>query len=137
MESRRKPKIILSKIGLDAHNRGIKVVAHFLRDAGMEVIYLGPYQTIEEIVRAAIQEDADLVGISALEGSEVPQVMKLVKRLEEVGSADIPVVVGGIIPKRDEEILIKAGVKGVFPAGTPMADVVEGVRKLSITKGKA
>lgn len=137
MQATRKSRILLSKIGLDAHNRGVKLVAHFLRDAGMEVIYLGPFQTVEDIVRAATQEDVDVIGISALEGSEVPQIKKLVERLKEVGVGDIPVIVGGIIPKRDADLLKAFGVKGVFPAGTPMVEVVEGVRKISMIKGAA
>ncbi len=134
MQTREKPRILLSKIGLDAHNRGVKLVAHYLRDAGMEVIYLGPFQSAEQIVSAAVQEDVDVVGVSALEGSEVPHIRELVKKLAAAGGGDIPVIVGGIIPKRDEDLLKGFGVTAVFPAGMSMDQVVEGVRKVSQTR---
>ena len=117
-------RILLAKPGLDGHDRGAKVVARALRDAGMEVIYTGLRQTPEMIVEAALQEDADAVGLSILSGAHntlVPRVMEL---LRAQGLNDIPVFVGGIVPDNDIASLKAAGVAGVFGPGAPLSEIV-------------
>ena len=121
----RKLRVVIAKPGLDGHDRGAKVVARALRDAGMEVIYTGLRQTPEQIVAAALQEDADAIGLSILSGAHMhicPRVMEL---LREKGLHDVLVVVGGIIPDVDIPKLNEIGVTGVFLPGTPMQDIVD------------
>src|SRR5262245_57618065 len=123
--SQRKFRVIIAKPGLDGHDRGAKVIARALRDAGMEVIYTGLRQTPEQIVSAALQEDADVIGLSILSGAHnhiAPRVMELIR---ERGLDDVLVLIGGIIPDVDIPRLKEAGVKGVFPPGTPMQDIVD------------
>lgn len=117
-------RILIAKAGLDGHDRGAKVVARALRDAGMEVIYTGLHQTIENIVRAAIQEDVDCIGLSILSGAHMMLFPELLSKLKEQGAGDITVFGGGIIPKDDIVDLKKAGVKEVFVPGTHTQDVV-------------
>jgi len=117
-------RILLSKIGLDTHDRGIKLVAAWLRDAGMEVIYLGPYRTVEEVVAVALQEDVDVIGASFLDGGHCGWVEDLLQALDEEDSGDVPVVVGGIIPDEDVTRLTELGVAAVVRPGTPMEEVV-------------
>lgn len=120
----KKVRVLIAKPGLDGHDRGAKVVARALRDAGMEVIYTGLRQTPEDIVEAAIQEDVDAIGLSSLSGAHMtlfPQVVALLRR-RRVG--DIVVVGGGIIPEEDVRVLKKAGVKAIFGPGTPLKDIV-------------
>jgi methylmalonyl-CoA mutase, C-terminal domain len=120
-----KIRVIIAKPGLDGHDRGAKVIARALRDAGMEVIYTGLRQTPEQIVSAALQEDADAIGLSILSGAHMhicPRVMEL---LREKGLNDVLVVVGGIIPDVDIPKLNAIGVKGVFLPGTPMQEIVD------------
>jgi methylmalonyl-CoA mutase C-terminal domain/subunit len=120
-----KIRVVIAKPGLDGHDRGAKVIARALRDAGMEVIYTGLRQTPEQIVAAALQEDADVIGLSILSGAHLhicPRVMEL---LEAKGLEDVLVVVGGIIPDVDIAKLHQMGVKGVFLPGTPMREIVE------------
>ena len=120
----RKIRVVIAKPGLDGHDRGAKVIARALRDAGMEVIYTGLRQTPEQIVAAALQEDADAIGMSILSGAHMhicPRVMELLK---EKGLQDVLVMVGGIIPDVDIPKLQAAGVKGIFLPGTPMQDIV-------------
>jgi methylmalonyl-CoA mutase C-terminal domain/subunit len=120
----RKIRIVIAKPGLDGHDRGAKVIARALRDAGMEVIYMGLRQTPEQIVSAALQEDADAIGLSILSGAHMhicPRVMQLLK---EKGLEDVLVMVGGIIPDIDIPKLRDAGVKGIFLPGTPMQEIV-------------
>jgi methylmalonyl-CoA mutase C-terminal domain/subunit len=121
-------RVLIAKPGLDGHDRGAKVVARALRDAGMEVIYTGLYQTVDAIVQAAIDEDVDVIGLSILSGSHVPLCRKLTEALEAQGVHDKTVVVGGIIPKRDIPRLKAFGVAEVFPTETPMDDIVQVVR---------
>src|SRR5208337_2597186 len=119
-----KIRVLVAKPGLDGHDRGAKVIARALRDAGMEVIYTGLRQTPEMIVSAALQEDVDVIGLSILSGAHnaiVPRVMELLKAQ---GAEDILVLVGGIIPDMDVEGLKKAGVAAVFQPGTPLDDIV-------------
>jgi methylmalonyl-CoA mutase C-terminal domain/subunit len=121
----RKIRVLVAKPGLDGHDRGAKVVARALRDAGMEVIYTGLRQTPEQIVAAALQEDADAIGLSILSGAHLhicPRVMELLK---EKGLDDVIVVVGGIIPDVDIPRLRQAGIKGIFLPGTPMQAIID------------
>ena len=120
----RKIRVVIAKPGLDGHDRGAKVIARALRDAGMEVIYTGLRQTPEQVVAAALQEDADAIGLSILSGAHMhicPRVMEL---LEEKGLDDVLVMVGGIIPDVDIPKLQAIGVRGIFLPGTPMQDIV-------------
>jgi methylmalonyl-CoA mutase C-terminal domain/subunit len=120
-----KIRVVIAKPGLDGHDRGAKVIARALRDAGMEVIYTGLRQTPEQIVAAALQEDADVIGLSILSGAHnhiAPRVMELLKAQ---GLTDVLVVIGGIIPDVDVPRLKEIGVRGVFLPGTPMQDIVD------------
>lgn len=121
-------RVLLSKIGLDTHDRGIKLVAAWIRDAGMEVIYLGPYKTVEDVTAAAVQEDVDVIGTSFLDGGHLGWLFDLRAALDEADAADIPIVVGGIIPAEDEVELLRTGVAAVLHPGTPMEDIVETFR---------
>jgi len=126
MESR--IRVVIAKPGLDGHDRGAKVIARALRDAGMEVIYTGLRQTPEQIVHAALQEDADVIGLSILSGAHLhicPRVMEL---LREQGLGDVLVVVGGIIPDADVARLNAIGIPGVFQPGTSMQAIVDFIR---------
>ena len=123
----RKVRVLIGKPGLDGHDRGAKVVARALRDAGMEVIYTGLHQTPEQIVETALQEDVNFIGLSILSGAHMTLVPRVVRMLEERGAGDIPVGVGGIIPEEDEESLKKDGVKFVFGPGTPTDDIVKAI----------
>ncbi|MCX8186844.1 MAG: cobalamin B12-binding domain-containing protein [Sulfolobales archaeon] len=124
----RKVRVLIAKLGLDGHDRGAKVIARALRDAGFEVIYLGVHQTPEEVVKAAIEEDVSVIGISILSGSHVELVQDLVKLLKEKG-LNIPVVVGGIIPPEDVSSLKSLGVYDVCGPGTLLKDIVEIFRR--------
>jgi methylmalonyl-CoA mutase, C-terminal domain len=116
---------VLAKVGLDGHDRGVKIIARALRDAGMEVIYTGLHQTPEEIVEAAIQEDADAVGVSILSGAHMTLVPRIIELLRERGAEDVVVVVGGTIPAEDCAALSKQGVAAVFTPGAPTARIIE------------
>jgi methylmalonyl-CoA mutase C-terminal domain/subunit len=118
-------KVLIAKPGLDGHDRGAKVVAQALRDAGMEVVYSGLKRTPEEIVETAVQEDVDVVGLSVLSGAHLPLTRRVVEGLRARGALSIAVVVGGVIPARDVPGLRALGVKAVFPVGTPLADIVK------------
>jgi methylmalonyl-CoA mutase C-terminal domain/subunit len=117
-------KVLIAKPGLDGHDRGAKVVAQALRDAGVEVVYSGLKRTPDEIVAAAIQEDVDVVGLSVLSGAHVLLARRVVDGLRSQDAADIRVVVGGIIPPRDVATLLGLGVSRVFPMGTPLPQIV-------------
>src|SRR5215468_11098162 len=121
----RKLRVVIAKPGLDGHDRGAKVIARALRDAGMEVIYTGLRQTPEQIVAAALQEDADVVGLSILSGAHNHIAPKLMELLRAKGLDDVLVVIGGIIPDVDIPKLKALGVKGVFLPGTPMQEIVD------------
>ena len=125
MESERKIRVVIAKPGLDGHDRGAKVIARALRDAGMEVIYTGLRQTPEQIVEAALQEDADVVGVSILSGAHNHLCPRLVELLTERGLEDVLVVVGGIIPDADLPTLRALGIEGVFQPGTPMQSIID------------
>ena len=117
-------RIIVAKPGLDGHDRGAKVVARALRDAGFEVIYTGLHQTPEQIVEAAIQEDADGVGLSCHSGAHMTLFPKVVQGLKDQGADDVVVFGGGIIPKDDVPKLQQSGIEKIFTPGTPTADIV-------------
>ena len=128
--SQKKIKILVGKPGLDGHDRGAKIIALALRDAGMEVIYTGLHQTIEQIVRTAVQEAVDIIGLSIMSGAHIPIGKKLLELMKDQGIEDIPVVVGGVIPKQDIPKLKALGIKGVFPGGTPFDEIVAGIKEL-------
>jgi methylmalonyl-CoA mutase C-terminal domain/subunit len=120
-----KIRVVIAKPGLDGHDRGAKVIARALRDAGMEVIYTGLRQTPEQIVTAALQEDADVVGLSILSGAHNRICPRVVELLREHGLEDVLVIVGGIIPDVDVPRLKAVGIEGIFLPGTPMQAIVE------------
>ena len=124
-----RPKIIIAKLGLDGHDRGAKVIARALAEAGFEVVYTGIRQTPSQVVETAIQEDAKLIGVSILSGSHMELVGELMKIIKERG-VDIPVLVGGIIPPEDKEALLKMGVAAVYGPGTPLREIIDIVKKL-------
>jgi len=119
---------VIAKPGLDGHDRGAKIIARSLRDAGMEVIYTGLHQTPEQIVETAIQEDADAVGISILSGAHMTLVPRIVEGLRENDAGDVLVVVGGTIPSEDADELKRLGVSEVFTPGAPTSAIVEFLR---------
>ena len=121
----RKIRVIIAKPGLDGHDRGAKVIARALRVAGMEVIYTGLRQRAEQIVSAALQEDADVIGLSILSGAHNHIVPRLMELIREKGLEDVLVVIGGIIPDVDVPKLKAVGVKGIFLPGTPMQNIIE------------
>ena len=121
----RKLRVVIAKPGLDGHDRGAKVIARALRDAGMEVIYTGLRQTPEMIAAAALQEDADVIGLSILSGAHNHIAPRLMELLKQKGLDDVLVVIGGIIPDVDIPKLKEIGVKGIFLPGTPMQEIIE------------
>jgi methylmalonyl-CoA mutase C-terminal domain/subunit len=128
-ESRtRQVRVIIAKPGLDGHDRGAKVIARALRDAGMEVIYTGLRQSPEQIAAAAVQEDADVIGLSILSGAHMHICPRLMALLKEQGADHVTVLVGGIIPEADIPALRAMGVQGVFLPGTPMREIVDFIR---------
>jgi methylmalonyl-CoA mutase C-terminal domain/subunit len=122
-------RVVIAKPGLDGHDRGAKIIARALRDAGMEVIYTGLHQTPEQIVETAIQEDADAVGISILSGAHMTLVPRIVEGLRDNEADDVVVIVGGTIPREDADELRRLGVSEVFTPGTPTARIVEFIRE--------
>ena len=122
-------RILIAKPGLDGHDRGAKVIARALRDAGMEVIYTGLRQTPEMIAESALQEDVDAVGLSILSGAHNVLLPRIMQAMHERGMADVPVFAGGIIPQEDIPALSEAGIAGIFGPGTPIADIVEFIRQ--------
>ena len=128
MSSSGRVRVVVAKAGLDGHDRGAKVVARALRDAGMEVIYTGLHQTPEQIVETTIQEDADCVGLSVLSGAHMTLFAKVMQLLKDRGAEDVVVFGGGIIPEDDIPLLADMGVAKVFTPGAPTQSIVEGVR---------
>jgi methylmalonyl-CoA mutase, C-terminal domain len=124
-------RILIGKPGLDSHDRGAKVVAYALREAGMEVIYTGIRRTPEQIVSAAIEEDVDVIGLSILAGAHMQLVPKILQLLRKNKADDIKVILGGPIPKRDVQVLRKIGVAKVFTPGMKIKEIVESIRKLA------
>ncbi len=127
----RRIRVLVAKPGLDGHDRGAKVVAQALKEAGMEVIYTGLHQTIDQIIQTAIQEDVDVIGLSILSGAHLPICEELIQKMKEKGMEDVKVAVGGVIPNRDVEKLKALGVDAVFPGGTPFDEIVEGIRNVT------
>jgi methylmalonyl-CoA mutase C-terminal domain/subunit len=123
-----KIRVVIAKPGLDGHDRGAKIIARALRDAGMEVIYTGLHQTPEQIVETAIQEDADAVGISILSGAHMTLVPRILEGVRENGVDDVLVVVGGTIPREDVESLKEQGVAEIFTPGAPVSEIVDFLR---------
>ena len=121
-------RVLVAKPGLDGHDRGAKVVAHALKEAGMEVIYSGLHQTVAQIAEAASQEDVDVIGVSVLSGAHMPITQSLVSKLKELGVNDALIVVGGNIPAKDRQALIAAGAHGVFPTGSNLDEIINFIR---------
>jgi methylmalonyl-CoA mutase C-terminal domain/subunit len=122
-------KVVVAKLGMDAHWRGVIVVAHALRDAGMEVVYLG-HTTPAQLVAVVVQEDPALVGLSSLSGNHMVECQAVVDGLREAGVDDVPVVIGGAIPPSDEPALAKMGISGVFGVGSPLRHIVDRIAGL-------
>lgn len=127
-----RPKVLITKIGFDGHDRGSRIVAAALRDAGMEVIYTPPWQEIPTVVKLATEEDVDVIGISSLATDHLI-VPKLMDALRAAGLDDVAVVVGGIVPDEDERMLLEAGVARVFHPGTPLDEIARCVRELTLS----
>ena len=132
----KKIRVLIAKPGLDGHDRGAKIIARALRDAGMEVIYTGLRQTPEMIASAAAQEDVDVIGLSILSGAHNALCPRLMQLLHEKGMADVTVLIGGIIPEADIPDLKKAGIAEVFLPGTSTQDIVEFIRKRFTTSAQ-
>ena len=129
MAAERRIRVLLAKPGLDGHDRGAKVVAHALKEAGMEVIYTGLHQTVPSIVKQALQEAADVIGLSIMSGAHVPICRKLMDMITKEGFESVLVVVGGVIPNRDVPLLKELGVKGVFPGGTRFDEITQFIKE--------
>ena len=125
----KKIRVLVAKPGLDGHDRGAKIVARALRDAGMEVIYTGLHQTTEMIVETAIQEDVDVIALSLLSGAHMTLFIDVTKLLKDRNMMDVLVVGGGVIPKEDIPALRRAGIAGVFGPGTPTDDIADFIKK--------
>ncbi|MBW1996550.1 MAG: cobalamin B12-binding domain-containing protein [Deltaproteobacteria bacterium] len=126
----RKIRVLLAKPGLDGHDRGAKVVAHALKEAGMEVIYTGLHQSVPSIVKQAVQEDADVIGLSIMSGAHIPICKKLMNMIKEENLDRMKVVVGGVIPNKDVPVLREMGVNGVFPGGTKFEEIVKSIKEM-------
>ena len=124
------PKVLITKIGFDGHDRGSRVVESFLRDAGMEVVYTPPWQEIPAVVKLALEEDVDVIGVSSLATDHLI-VPKLMRALGEAGLADIEVIVGGIVPDADEAMLLEAGVARVFHPGSALDEIAAEIGRLT------
>jgi len=125
----RKIRVLLAKPGLDGHDRGAKVVAHAMKEAGMEVIYTGLHQTVKSIVNQALQEDVDVIGLSIMSGAHIPICKKLASLVREEKIDDKLLMVGGVIPNRDIPVLKEIGVDGVFPGGALFEEIVSFIRE--------
>jgi methylmalonyl-CoA mutase cobalamin-binding domain/chain len=128
-------RVMLAKVGLDGHDRGVKVVARALRDAGMDVIYTGLHRTPDEVVTAAIQEDVDVLGVSLLSGVQMTVFPKIFERLKKEGADDMIVVAGGVMPDEDVAALKKMGVKEVMLQDTPPQAIIDRLRQLVSERG--
>ncbi len=137
MESRKIIRVLVAKPGLDGHDRGAKIIARALRDAGMEVIYTGIRQTPQMIVESALQEDVDVIGLSILSGAHMELFPQIFQGLRENGMDDVLVVAGGIIPEDDRQALQAMGVKAVFGPGTPTSEIVDFIRRAVEERDKA
>ncbi len=128
-------RVLLAKVGLDGHDRGVKVVARALRDAGMDVIYSGLHRTPDEVVTAAVQEDVDILGVSLLSGVQLTVFPKIFKLLEERGAEDMIVLAGGVMPDEDVVELKKMGVREVMLQDTPPQQIIDTIRQLVTERG--
>jgi len=126
----RKIRILVAKPGLGGHAQGAKIVALALRDAGMEVIYTGLHQQIQQIINTAVQESVDIIGLSIMSGAHMPICKKLVQDLQAEGMDDVKVVVGGVIPFQDIAGLKEIGIDGVYPGGTPFEEIIEDIHSI-------
>ncbi len=129
-------RVLMAKVGLDGHDRGVKVIAQALRDAGMEVIYTGLHNTPEQVVRAALQEDVDVIGVSILSGAHMTLLPKMRRLMDEAGLNDVLLMAGGIIPEEDKPALREQNVGGLFGPGTSTQDIVAYIRA-EVEKRKA
>ena len=120
----------MTKIGLDGHDRGLKILAKKLNDTGFEVIYLGLFQTVEDVIHAAIQEDVDFIGVSVLDGGQLLIAEDLMEALRAAGATNIKVIFGGIIPDSDMQVLRGMGVEAVFGPGTPIVDIIQAIDRI-------
>jgi methylmalonyl-CoA mutase C-terminal domain/subunit len=127
--STRRIRVLIAKPGLDGHDRGAKVMAHALKDAGMEIIYSGLHQTVPAIVKMAVQEDVDVIGLSIMSGAHIPISQKVMDLVKQEGLDSVIVVVGGVIPAKDIPVLKEIGVAGVFPGGTPFEESIDFIRE--------
>ncbi len=127
--SERKIRVLVGKPGLDGHDRGAKVVSLALKDAGMEVVYTGLHQTVPSIVKQAVQEAVDVVGLSIMSGAHIPICRKLMDMMKNEDLGNVLVVVGGVIPTKDIPVLKDLGVDGVFPGGSPFDEIVQFIRE--------
>jgi len=123
-------RVLIAKPGLDGHDKGAKTVAVALKNAGMEVIYTGRRQRVDQIINAAIQEGVDLIGLSILSGTHLEMTKELMEKMKEKELGGVPVVVGGVIPKKDIGVLKTMGVKEVFPIGSTFEEIIQGVKKI-------
>ena len=130
METTNKIRVLIAKPGLDGHDKGAKIVALALRDAGMEVIYSGLHQTLDQIIQTATQESVDVIGLSIMSGAHLPICEKLISMMKENGLEDISLTVGGVIPHQDIPKLKSMGVAEVFPGGTSFEDIIKGMGQL-------
>ena len=130
METTNKIRVLIAKPGLDGHDKGAKIVALALRDAGMEVIYSGLHQTLDQIMQTAIQETVDVIGLSIMSGAHLPISEKLINMMKEQGLDDVNLTVGWVIPHQDIPKLKEMGVAEVFPGGTSFEDIITGINKL-------
>jgi methylmalonyl-CoA mutase C-terminal domain/subunit len=134
MSKQRPIRVLIGKPGLDGHDVGAKIVSMALRDKGMEIIYTGLHSTVEQIAQIAVQEDVDVIGLSILSGAHLPIARKLISKLKEKGASDVPVVMGGVIPKKDIPVLKQYGVAAVCAFSTPLTQVVETVSRIASTR---
>ena len=127
--AKKKIRILLAKPGLDGHDRGAKVIAHAMREAGMEVVYTGLHQTVPSIVNQAVQEDVDVIGLSIMSGAHIPICRKLMAMIRDQGLDDKLIVVGGVIPNKDIPLLKEIGVGGIFPGGAYFNDIIQFIQE--------
>ena len=123
MSTENKIRVLVAKVGLDGHDVGARVVARGLLDAGMEVIYTGLRRTPEQVVRAALEEDVDVIGVSILSGAHLAHLLKIRRLLDEQGATELPIIAGGVIPQEDIPLLKEGGISRVFLSGTPIAEI--------------
>ena len=123
-------RVLIAKPGLDGHDKGAKVVARALKDAGMEVIYIGLRQSADSILSAAVEENADIIGLSILSGSHVPICRELLEKMEQQGIEGIKIIVGGVIPRADVQVLKDMGISEVFRAGSSFDEIIQAIRNI-------